>query len=99
MSGGSYEYLCYKDHFQLFDPYKIRTLEDMEQRFIDLGYIDVAKDFRRLIEYIISANNRVEVLAGNLNKLMHDIEWLDSGDIGKDTLARTVEEYRGGDTE
>lgn len=98
MSGGSYDYLCYKDCDQLFDPYRVKALEVMEQRFIDLGYIDVAKDFRRLIEYIISANNRVEVLAGNLNKLMHDIEWLDSGDIGKDTLARTVEEYRGGDT-
>lgn len=99
MSGGSYDYLCYIEYFQLLEPYRIRTLEDMERRFIELGYIDIAKDFRRLIEYIISANNRVEVLAENLNKLMHDIEWLDSGDIGKDTLARTVEEYRGGEEE
>ena len=98
MSGGSYDYLYCKDCDELFAYSNIRTLEEMESRFLDLGYEDVAKDFRRLIEYIKSANNRVEVLGGQLNEMMHDIEWYDSGDIGADTLAESVEKYRRADT-
>lgn len=94
MSGGSYDYLFCKETCELFNYRNIRTLEEMESRFLGLGYDDIAKDFRRLIEYIKSANNRVEVLGNQLNNLMHDIEWYDSGDIGEDTLAKRVEEYR-----
>lgn len=94
MSGGSYGYLYCKECHELFAYSNVRTLEEMESRFLELGYEDVAKDFRRLIEYIKSANNRVEVLGGQLNDMMHDIEWYDSGDIGEDTLAKRVEEYR-----
>jgi len=98
MSGGSYDYLYCKECDELFTYSSIRTLEEMESRFLELGYEDVAKDFRRLIEYIKSANNRVEVLGGQLNEMMHDIEWYDSGDIGADTLAKKVEKYRQADT-
>lgn len=94
MSGGSYDYLFCKETCELFNYSNIRTLEEMESRFLGLGYDDIAKDFRRLIEYIKSANNRVEVLGNQLNGLMHDIEWYDSGDIGEDTLAKRVEKYR-----
>ena len=94
MSGGSYDYLFCKETCELFNYSNIRTLEEMESRFLELGHDDVAKDFRRLIEYIKSANNRVEVLGEQLNDMMHDIEWYDSGDIGEDTLAKRVEEYR-----
>lgn len=79
MSGGSYDYLFCKETCELFNYSNIRTLEEMESRFLGLGYDDIAKDFRRLIEYIKSANNRVEVLGNQLNGLMHDIEWYDSG--------------------
>ena len=94
MSGGSFDYLFCKDVCELFEYCNIRTLEEMESRFLKLGYGDVAKDFGRLVEYIKSANNRVEVLSDQLNELMHDIEWYDSGDIGKDSLAESVEKYR-----
>ena len=94
MSGGSYDYLYCKEHWELFEYSNVRMLEEMESRFLELGYEDVAKDFRRLIEYIKSANNRVEVLSNRLLDMMRDIEWYDSGDIGKDTLAERVEKYR-----
>lgn len=99
MSGGSYDYLYCKEPHELFAYHNVKTLEEMESRFLELGHEDVAKDFRRLIEYIKSANNRVEVLGGQLNELMHDIEWYDSGDIGADTLAKRVEKYRQADTQ
>ena len=94
MSGGSYDYMFCKETYELFNYGNIRMLEEMESRFLGLGYDDIAKDFRRLIEYNKSANNRVEVLGNQLNDMMHDIEWYDSGDIGEDTLAKRVEEYR-----
>lgn len=96
MSGGSYDYLYCKQPADLFEPSNVRNLEEMCQRFIELDYMDVAMDFRRLIEYIKTACNRVDVLSVQLNELMHDIEWYDSGDIGVDTLAKSVEEYRRG---
>ena len=94
MSGGSYDYLYCKETEELFMSHNVRLLEEMEQGFIGLGFMDVAKDFRRLIEYIKSANIRVEVLGEQLNDMMHAIEWYDSGDIGRDTLAKRVEHYR-----
>lgn len=54
MSGGSYDYLFCKETCELFNYSNIRTLEEMESRFLGLGYDDIAKDFRRLIEYIKS---------------------------------------------
>ena len=57
MSGGSYDYLYCKECHELFAYSNVRTLEEMESRFLELGYEDVAKDFRRLIEYIKYLNN------------------------------------------
>ena len=97
MSGGSFNYLFCREWYELFETYNISELEDMETELIKLGYDDVAKDFRRLIEYIKSARNRVDVLAEMLKPIMHDIEWYCSCDIGEDTLAKTIEKYRKGD--
>lgn len=96
MSGGSFDYLFCKEHHELFLTHNIQELEDMETELIKLGYDDVAKDFRRLIEYIKSARNRVDVLVEMLEPIMHDIEWYCSCDIGKNTLAETIEKYRKG---
>ncbi len=50
MSGGSYGYLYCKECNELFAYHNIRTLEEMESRFLELGYEDVSKDLRRLID-------------------------------------------------
>lgn len=97
MSGGSFDYLFCKDGYELLETHNIKTLEDMERELISLKYDDVAKDFRRLIEYIYSARNRVDVLADMLKPIMHDIEWYCSADISEDSLAETIEKYRKGD--
>lgn len=97
MSGGSFNYLFCKESHELFSTDNISELADMETELVQLGYDDVAKDFRRLIEYIKSARNRVAVLAEMLKPIMHDIEWYCSGDIGEDTLAKKIEKYRNDD--
>ena len=98
MSGGSHEYLCYTETNDLLLPSKIENMEKMEQYLLKIGYADIAKDIRRLIEYCLSAENRIGVLFEQLEKVFHDIEWNHSGDIGDERLIETLEKYREGKT-
>ena len=94
MSGGSLNYLCFADAQNLLS--RVDDLEIVERELLDLGARDVARDARRLIEYIISAENRISVLAEQLEDIFHDVEWYHSADIGVDTLKNTIEKYRRG---
>jgi hypothetical protein len=71
-------------------------MEDMEQILIAMGYTDIAKDVRRLIEYCKSAEIRIGVLFEQLENVFHDIEWYHSGDIGEETLIKRLKRYRKG---
>jgi hypothetical protein len=94
MSGGSNNYLCYAEMPDIVG--RTADMEDIEQTLIKLGYIDIAKDVRRLIEYCKSAENRISVLFEQLENVFHDIEWYHSADIGKKTLIEKLEQYRKG---
>lgn len=94
MSGGSLNYLYLKDAAELMNA--VADLEAVEAELLStFGAKDVAKDVRRLIEYINSANNRISVLAEQLSEVMHAIEWYDSGDYGRDSVNRCLNDYRG----
>lgn len=97
MSGGSFNYLCFTEVPDLF--HKIDDMEEVEQVLIKMGYTDIAKDVRRLIEYCKSAEIRISVLFEQLNGVFHDVEWERSGDIGTKTLIERLEKYRKGGTE
>lgn len=94
MSGGSHNYLCYADLHEVIG--RTADMEDMERELIKMGYTDIAKDVRRLIEYCLSAENRIGVLFEQLERVFHDIEWYHSGDIGEKSLIETFERYRKG---
>ena len=96
MSGGSHDYLCYTDFPEIME--KTEEMEEMETELIRLGYLDIAKDVRRLIEYCHTARTRVETLWENLSEVFHDIEWECSGDISRETLIERLEKYRKGET-
>lgn len=93
MSGGSLNYLCYKDTPDLFNA--VRELEQVEQHLLQRSAPDVAKDVRRLIEYIQTAENRISVLSENLNGIFKAIEWQLSGDWGEKSLQEAIDQYRG----
>ena len=93
MSGGSLGYLYNAELSDLLN--RIPDLESVETTCILLGFKDVAMDVRRLIEYCISANVRIQVLFEQLQKVFHDVEWYHSSDIGKEDLLKTLEKYRG----
>lgn len=92
MSGGSLNYLCYKEPEELF--HYLRELEEVEQELLTRGAQDIARDVRRLIEYIKSAENRISILSEQLNPIFRAVEWRQSADIGEDSLLKVIEEYR-----
>ncbi len=96
MSGGSFDYLCYKDVPELMNNSNIANLESMVQHLQEYGYEDIARDTQRLIEYIQSASIRIEVLSENLNDVFHAVEWHESGDISRETMIERLENYRNG---
>lgn len=98
MSGGSFNYLCYKETLSELSE-RICDLEDMRECLVKYGYDDIAKDTQRLIEYIKSAKVRVETLAEMLSDVFHAVEWYESGDIGMDSMQREFEKYRNGGKE
>lgn len=94
MSGGSYSYLCYKEFPEICE-YK-DELQKVEHFLIVHGCADIAADCRRLIEYIQSAEIRINVLKEQLNPVLHAVEWYESADIGKESLHEAIENYRSG---
>lgn len=99
MSGGSFGYLYCKEVEDLFGCSSLENMEEMEAYLLRFGYKDIAKDVRRLIEYIQSAENRISVLHEQLADVFHAVEWYVSGDYGRDTMLKALERYRTGQTE
>ena len=96
MSGGSWNYLYTKEIDDLMQYSNIETLEEMADYLNQNGYEDVAKDTRRLVEYIKSAKIRVGTLFEILGPVFKAVEWYCSGEWGKDRVGRAIEEYRNG---
>lgn len=94
MSGGSLNYLYCQEAEELFSLNRIDDMEYAECYLIDRGDLDIAKDIRRLIEYVLSVRNRVEVLQEQLRNVFHAIEWRISADYGDSDLEEELEKYR-----
>ena len=97
MSGGCMNYLYFKAVPDLFAQESIDDMEFTEALLLAEGYLDIAKDVRRLIEYIKSAENRIGVLHEHLAGVFLAAEWYLGADYGKDSLIRDLEKYRRGD--
>lgn len=96
MSGGSWNYLYSKDIDDLMQYSNIELLEEMADYLNQNGYEDIAKDTRRLVEYIKSAKIRVETLFEMLSPVFKAVEWYCSADWGKGSVDKAIEEYRNG---
>lgn len=92
MSGGSFNYLCYREVDDLINSQD--DLESMRNALIKYGYEDIAKDTQRLIEYIKSARCTIETLGNMLEPVFHAVEWYESGDYSKETMIKVLEKYR-----
>ena len=92
MSGGIFNYLCFSELPEILS--RTDELEQIEQILIEKRYEDIAKDVHRLVEYCKSAKVRIGVLFEQLNSVLHDVEWYESGDIGDESLKEALEKYR-----
>ena len=94
MSGGSLSYL-YNKQFPEVCNY-IGEMKKVEKELISQGYTDIARDVRRLIEYCLTAENRISVLFDNLYDVFHAVEWYYSSDYSEDSLIKELDRYRAG---
>lgn len=92
MSGGSLNYLCWKDWPEICGCQQ--DMETVERILIEYGYTDIARDVRRLIEYCLSAEIRISTLGGRLRDVFRAVEWYASCDYGEDDLVHDLEAYR-----
>lgn len=94
MSGGSYNYLCYKDGFELGD--HEGDLQAMADRLAGLGYAkDAAKETQELLLELRQYQNRIQTRIDRLKGVWHGVEWWDSCDSGEDGVKAELAKYRG----
>ncbi len=93
MSGGSLNYLYSKTAMGEIAE-NVDDIEQVECEMLKRGYKDIAMDARRLIEYIRSAENRIECLAEKLGPVFKAVEWYYSADSGEERIDDAVERYR-----
>lgn len=95
MSGGSLSYLYNAEYPELFYQSRIEDMEWVEGYLLDNDSKDIAKDVRRLIEYVKTAANRIDILFDQLKDIFYAVEWRIDGDFGDDDFKKYIKKYRG----
>lgn len=87
MSGGHYNYLCFKDSTDIGG--EAEELEKMTERLKELGFFTIARDTEKIAEAFIGLNEKIEPL----RDVWYAVEWYDSGDWTKDQMIEELENY------
>ena len=97
MSGGSYNYICYKDWDDVLraeaqvDQMIIRLIQLEKQEYPNAGQI--AHDTKRAFDDMRFALKEFKNQLHYLQPMWKVVEWRDSGDIGDDDLRDGLEQY------
>ena len=78
MSGGSFNYLCWKEISELMA--NRDTLTSMADRLLEMGYKDAAKETLKFLYTLEQAETRLETMRERLEEVWKAVEWFDSGD-------------------
>lgn len=97
MSGGSFNYICWKEGSDLFEPHNVQELERMVDTLEVLGYEDAARETYDLIRTIKQARIRVSTMHDRLSEVFHAVEWYESGDSSPERIEEAIKNYRGAD--
>ena len=92
MSGGSYNYLCYKEHYDIHEAKE--ELNQMRDRLVELGFTDVAGETESILLMLQSFELRLQTRIDRLRDVWGSVEWMDSGDSGIEEVKDEVEKYR-----
>ena len=93
MSGGSYEYLCFKEADDLMNAQ--RTIQAMADRLAGLGYAeDAALETTDLLLVIRQATVAIEARKRRLERVWRAVEWWDSCDSSEEDVKLALADYR-----
>ena len=93
MSGGSYNYLCYRDSDDIFNSRD--DLRNMADRLVEFGVPEAATETEKVIQLMSTYSADMDALLDNLRDLWHAVEWRDSCDSTDADVHRAIAEYRG----
>lgn len=96
MSGGSYDYLCYKGPDELVgNTHNQENLERMAARLAGLGYAkDAACETEELLLVLRKIDVRLQSRIQRLAGIWKAIEWWDSCDASEEWVKSALAEYR-----
>jgi hypothetical protein len=94
MSGGSFDYLCFKEIDELFN--RESSIEDMADALAQLGYAeDAARATMDLLLEIRRSRVHLQAMKDKLEPVWKGIEWWHSCDTSEDTFKKVLDKYRG----
>lgn len=94
MSGGSYDYLCFKEADELFNSES--SIKEMFDALAGLGYAeDAARATMDLLLEVRRSRVCLQAMKDKLEPVWKAIEWWHSCDTSEDDLKRSLDEYRG----
>jgi hypothetical protein len=96
MSGGSFNYFCFKDNGEQLK--YIEELRGMEQYCREIGNRLAADECFRYLLFLESIQHRLDVYQSRMYGLLHAIEWVASGDSKKEAIERAYNELIEGKT-
>ena len=94
MSGGSFNYLCFKDNEDLFAQTNLNEMDNMASRLVELGFEDAAKETLNLKYTIQQSLIRSQVMKERLEGVWKAVEWYDSSDSSLENIEQEIKKYR-----
>lgn len=94
MSGGSFDYVCFK----VVDSQVLSALDDVrriEEYLRTYGKHDAADEVLKYIKEVETHQRRLEVIGERIAPLLKAVEWAASGDRGLDSVDREYFELMG----
>lgn len=91
MSGGSFDYLCYKDPESMLN--NIHLVKEMYEFLYKEGKNDAAREIEKYYLDLIMFKDMVTTRHQRLNKILHDVEWWVSGDSGEETFDKMWKKF------
>ena len=83
MSGGSFQYLCYKEEADEIIRFK-NEIKNMANYMREDGKLDASDEMEKLYLDVEMFARMIELRAKRLSDVMHAYEWWSSGDIGEE---------------
>ncbi len=94
MSGGSFNYLCFKDAEDLFGGNGLSDLEHAARELADEGAEDIAFIAQEILTIVRSQRHRVDARLKSIQPVLKELEWWRSCDSGEDQFHEAVAKWR-----